>query len=162
MKLKHYLISNLIAAISAWLLWLFILFRVDPFATNWLGRGLFYLALFTAVFSTMSLIGFVCRFSLIRQRLAHQAVAAAFRQAGLFAVGVVITLWLLSQQLFNWFNVLILAGGLAMLEFFMLSCRSVEGRCPTKQSLPAESEPTESDREIISSTFDNEKHLSER
>jgi hypothetical protein len=150
MKLKQYLLSNLIAAVSAWLLWLFILLRIDPFATNWLGRGLFYLALFAAVFSTMSLLGFLCRFSLIRQRLAHQAVVAAFRQAGLFAFGVVITLWLLSRDLFNWFNVLILACGLAMLEFFMLSCQSAETRCQPKQPLPVRS-----DREIISSTFDN-------
>ncbi|NCU44215.1 hypothetical protein EOM71_00870 [Candidatus Falkowbacteria bacterium] len=151
MKLKHYLISNLIVTIIAWLLWLFILFRVDPFATNWLGRCLFYLALFSAIFGTMSLVGFVCRFSLIHQRLAHQAVIAAFRQAGLLAFGVVVTLWLLSQQLFNWFNLLILAGGLAMLEFFMLSCQSNDSYCQTKQRRTVKSDP-----EIISSSFDDE------
>lgn len=149
MKLKHYLTSNLIATTIAWLLWLFILFRVDPFATNWLGRGLFYLALFVAVFSTMSLLGFIGRFSLIRQKLAHQAVIAAFRQAGLFAGGLVITLWLLSHQLFNWFNLLILAGGLSMLEFFMLSCQSSDSHCPLSQPLPAKPD------NIISSTFDD-------
>lgn len=151
MKLKHYLTSNLLATVIAWLLWLFILFRVDPFATNWLGRGLFYLSLFVAIFGTMSLIGFVCRFSLIRQKLAHQAVLAAFRQAGLLAFGVVATLWLLSQQLFNWFNLLILAGGLAMLEFFMLSCQATDEPCPAKRW-----SPPEPDREIISSSFDDE------
>ena len=150
MKLKHYLTSNLIATAIAWLLWLFILFRVDPCAANWLGHSLFYLALFAAVFSTMSLLGFIGRFSLIRQRLAHQAVVAAFRQAGLFALGVVITLWLLSHQLFNWFNLFILAGGLSMLEFFMLSCQSADGHCPISQPLPAKPD------NIISSTFDDQ------
>ena len=150
MKLKHYLVSNLIVAIIAWLLWLFILFRVDPFAANWLGRSLFYLALFVAVFSTMSLIGFIGRFSLVHQKLAHQAVVAAFRQAGLLAFGVVVTLWLLSQQLFNWFNLLILVGGLAMLEFFMLSCQPAAGRCfVSKQAVPTP------DPEIISSSFED-------
>lgn len=152
MKLKHYLASNLIAAVVTWLLWLFILFRVDPFATNWLGRGLFYLTLFAAVFSTMSFIGFVGRFSLVRQKLAHQAVAAAFRQSGLLAVGIVVTLWLLSRQLFSWFNVLILAGGLVMLEFFMLSCQSIDETCQCVR-LP---EQAKTNRDIISSTFDDQ------
>lgn len=150
MKLKHYLVSNLIAAIIAWLLWLFILFRVDPFAANWFGRSLFYLTLFVAVFSTMSLVGFVGRFSLVHQKLAHQAVVAAFRQAGLLAFGVVITLWLLSQQLFNWFNLLILVGGLAMLEFFMLSCQPTTGRCFVQKPAAPILDP-----EIISSSFED-------
>ena len=150
MKLKHYLISNLIAAIVTWLLWLFILFRVDPFVTNWLGRGLFYLTLFAAIFSTMSLLGFIGRFGLVRQKLAHRAVITAFRQAGLLALGVIITLWLLSQQLFSWFNLLILIGGLAMLEFFMLSCQPA-----TEQRSSHKPVTTTPDRQIISSSFEN-------
>ncbi|HNW55837.1 MAG TPA: hypothetical protein PKN62_02040 [bacterium] len=153
MKLKHYLISTSIAAIIAWLLWLFILFRVDPFATNWFGRGLFYLTLFTAIFSTMALLGFVGRFSLIRQKLAGHAVVTAFRQSGLLAIGLVITLWLLSKQLFSWFNVLILAIGLAMLEFFLLSCHSEE-HCPM-----VEKPKPDTDGQIISSTFNDETDL---
>lgn len=152
MKLKHYLAINLAAMIISWLLWLWILFRVDPFAANWLGRSLFYLTMFAAVFSSLSLFGFISRFSLIRQKLAHRAVVAAFRQSALIAFGVVITLWLLSRQLFNWFNLIILAGGLAMLEFFILSCQPIE-KTPINQSLP---EPTTSE-EIISSTF-NERN----
>lgn len=148
MRLKHYLAINSAAMIISWLLWLWILFRVDPFAANWLGRGLFYLTMFTAIFSSFSLFGFIGRFSLIRQKLAHRAVVAAFRQSALIAFGVVITLWLLSRQLFNWFNLIILAGGLAMLEFFILSCQPSE-KLTIDQKLP---KPV-NDEEIISSTF---------
>ncbi|HQB50933.1 MAG TPA: hypothetical protein PLT32_01805 [bacterium] len=156
MRLRHYLASTSIAALTAWLLWLFILFRVDPFATNWFGRALFYLTLFTAIFSTMALLGFVGRFSLVRQKLARHAVVAAFRQSGLLAVGVVATLWLLSRQLFSWFNVLILAIGLAMLEFFLLSCRT-EGGCPIAQN-----KEIKLDNQIISSTFEEQSDINDQ
>ncbi|HPD07965.1 MAG TPA: hypothetical protein P5194_01245 [Patescibacteria group bacterium] len=148
MKLKHYLLINLGAMIIFWLLWLVILFKVDPLTTNWLGRGLFYLTLFAAIFSTMSLFGFILRFSLIRQQLARQAVITAFRQAALIAIGVVIALWLLSRQLLGWFNLFILVAGLVMLEFFMLSCQSQNTRLSAQKiSKHATS------KDIISSTF---------
>lgn len=156
MRLRHYLASTSIAAAIAWLLWLFILFRVDPFATNWFGRSLFYLTLFTAIFSTMALLGFVGRFSLVRQKLARHAVVAAFRQSGLLASGVVITLWLLSRQLFSWFNVLILAVGLAMLEFFLLSCRSEEVCLISKE------QENKADQQIISSTFEEQIDINDQ
>jgi len=96
----------------------------------------------------MSLFGFILRFSLIRQQLAHQAVITAFRQAALIAIGVVIALWLLSRQLLGWFNLFILVAGLVMLEFFMLSCQSQNTRLSAQKiSKHATS------KDIISSTF---------
>ena len=153
MKLKHYLLINLGAAIVFWLLWFMVLFRVDPLSTNWLGWGLFYLTMFAAVFSTMSLFGFILRFSLIRQQLAHRAVIIAFRQAALIAIGVVVILWLLSRRLFSWFNLFILAGGLAMLEFFMLSCQPRDNHPSAHKINKYESRP----KEIISSTFKEDR-----
>ncbi|HPU92383.1 MAG TPA: hypothetical protein PLD97_02185, partial [bacterium] len=94
-------------------------------------------------------LGFILRFSLIHQQLAHRAVIIAFRQAALIAIGVVVILWLLSRRLFSWFNLFILAGGLAMLEFFMLSCQPRDNHPSAHKINKYESRP----KEIISSTF---------
>jgi hypothetical protein len=58
---------------------------------------------------------------LLKQELVWDLVKEAFRQSFLFALLVIICLYLLSQNLFTWLNLIFLIIGLTVLEFFMLS-----------------------------------------
>ena len=123
MTLRSYLTMMASATIVCWLAFAFIVFSVNPDATNWIGFLLFYFSLFLSLAGTASLVGFVIRFVGLKQELAFRAVKEAFRQSFLFAFLIIAILFLLSKNLFGWLNVLLLVVGLSVLEYFLISYR---------------------------------------
>ncbi len=121
MTLRSYLMVMTIGTLIFWLaLGLFII-NIDPMATNWMGIALFYIILMFAITGTGAIIGFIIRFFALKQELITQSVIIAFRQAILAAVLVTSVLFLFSQDLFSWLNVVLLLCALSGLEFFLLS-----------------------------------------
>lgn len=120
MTLKKYLMVIAIATAICWTVFLFIASVVNPELTSWLGFALFYLSLFMAVSGTASLIGFLVRFVALRHELVFYAVKIAYRQSFMFALFIVITLILLSQNLFTWLNLLMLVAVFVILEMVMI------------------------------------------
>jgi hypothetical protein len=104
-----------------WGIFLFVASLVDPMTTNWIGFGLFYLALFLSLSGTTALIGFIFRFVALKKELAFNLVKVAFRQSFLFSLFIIFLLILKSQQLFNWLNLSLLVIIFAILELFLIS-----------------------------------------
>ncbi len=104
-----------------WGVFILMLNFIDPTVTNWLGFMLFYVALFLALSGTAALVGFIIRFVALRRELAFYAVATAFRQSFLFALFIVIALFLLSANLFTWLNLILLLIIFSILELFVAS-----------------------------------------
>ena len=121
MTLKQYLLTMTIVTIFCWLIWLFIVWTVNPEITNWIGFTLFYAALFLALAGTAAILGFAVRFVVLKEELIFRLVKEAFRQSFLFSLLAVISLMLLAHNLFSWLNMLLLVIGLSALEFFLLS-----------------------------------------
>ena len=121
MTLKNYLIVMGAMTTVCWGIFLLMLNLIDPTSTNWLGFLLFYISLFLALSGTAALIGFLIRFVALRRELAFYAVATAFRQSFLFALFIVISLILLSFNLFTWLNIGLLLIIFAILELFIAS-----------------------------------------
>jgi hypothetical protein len=121
MTLKAYLIIMSIMTLICWGSFSFIVFTVNPEVTNWIGFLLFYVALFMALTGTAALIGFIVRFVALKQELAFRLVKEAFRQSFLFACLAVVSLLLLSQNIFTWLNLFFLVVSLSILEFFLIS-----------------------------------------
>ncbi len=97
-----------IATAICWTVFLFVSSVINPETTSGLGFFLFYLALFMALSGTASLIGFLIRFVALRHELVFNAVRVAYRQSFMFALFIIITLILLSQNLFTWLNLIML------------------------------------------------------
>lgn len=108
MTLKKYLMVMAIATAICWTVFLFVSSVINPETTSGLGFFLFYLALFMALSGTASLIGFLIRFVALRHELVFNAVRVAYRQSFMFALFIIITLILLSQNLFTWLNLIML------------------------------------------------------
>ena len=121
MTLRTYLIIMIAMTLLCWSAWAIVLFTIDPSLTNWIGLTLFYSSLFLSIVGTATIIGFLLRFIVLKQELAWRIVKEAFRQSFLFALLIVVSLILLSHNLFTWLNLLFLVVGLTILEFFMLS-----------------------------------------
>jgi hypothetical protein len=110
-----------IMTLTSWLAFIYVLLSINPEITNWLGLLLFYLSLFLSLIGTSALLGFLIRFIILKKKVAFRLVKEAFRQSFLFAFLIVISLILLSQDLFTWLNIFFLIISLSVLEFFMLS-----------------------------------------
>lgn len=121
MTLRAYIIIMSIMTGVCWVVWAYILWMINPSVTNWVGFVLFYSSLFLALVGTAALVGFLARFVALKQELAFRSVKEAFRQSFLFAILIIVSLILLSQNLFTWMNVAFLVLGLSVLEYFMLS-----------------------------------------
>lgn len=121
MTLKNYLIVMSVVTVMCWSVFVLMLNMINPLTTNYLGFGLFYFSLFLAFSGTAALIGFVFRFVALRKSLVFQSVRNAFRQSFLFALFIVISLFLLALDLFTWFNVILLLIIFIVLELFISS-----------------------------------------
>lgn len=121
MTLKKYLwVMSALTAVC-WGIFLFVAGMVDPTATNWLGFLLFYLAFFASLSGTISLIGFMFRFLIMKKELAFNSVKVAFRQSFLFSLFIIILLILKAADLFNWLNLILLVVVFSILELFLIS-----------------------------------------
>lgn len=121
MTLKNYLIFMGSTTGFLWGLFLVIINLINPETTNLLGFIIFYLSLFLALSGTTALFGFFIRFKVMKKDLAVRAVKTAFRQSFLFSFLVSAILFLLSQKLFSWFNLILLVVILSIIEFLLIS-----------------------------------------
>lgn len=124
MTLKNYLLTMTITTAVCWLCFNFVINKINPLTADWIGFALFYSSLALALIGSAAIVGFVIRFILLRQKLAFRAVKEAFRQSFLFAALIIISLILLSQNLFDWLNLTLLILGLSVLEFLLLGYSS--------------------------------------
>lgn len=126
MTLKKYLAVMAVATAICWTVFLFVASVINPEMTNWIGFFLFYVSLFMALSGTAALGGFLVRFVALKRELAFHAVRIAFRQSFLFSLFVISLLVLLSQDLFNWLNLIMLVVVFTIAETVMIS--SSKGR----------------------------------
>ncbi len=126
MSLRWYLIIMTFATILCWLAFVFIILTINPEVTNWPGFTLFYMSLFLALVGSSSILGFVIRFVALKHELVTQSVITSFRQSFLFAIFMIIVLFLLPRNLLTWFNLIFLIIGLSVLEFFLLSYKRTD------------------------------------
>ena len=121
MTLRAYLIIMTLATLTCWGIFGVVLNTVDPFVTNWIGFMLFYISLFLSIMGTAAIMGFLVRFACLKHELAFRSVKAAFRQSFLFGFLLVAVLFLISQDLFTWLNLILLVLGLSVVEYFLIS-----------------------------------------
>jgi hypothetical protein len=111
------------ATIFCWLAWFMVFFNVNPEVDGQLGLSFFYASLGLSLIGTGATLGFFVRFVIFRRQIIATQVLEAFRQSFLFAILVLASLFLSSQNLFNWLNSFFLLACLVILEIFIISYR---------------------------------------
>lgn len=124
MTFRQYLFWMTLSTALCWLGVFSILNIVDPVDAGVLGLVLFYAALSLALIGTFSVLGMLLRAALRRHEAATRHVAVSFRQSLLLTLLVVGALILQSRMILTWWNLLLFAGTLVVLEFFLISFRS--------------------------------------
>jgi len=114
-------------AILGWAGVVSILFLVDPAGTS-LGKAMFFVSVFVAIVSTLTLIGYGSRWLFNRHLTAETKIYVSFRQGLLFGLAAIIGLFLQSQRLLTAGNALLLVALLAAIEYFFLSLKQNQSR----------------------------------
>ncbi|MFA5413817.1 MAG: hypothetical protein WC348_04785 [Patescibacteria group bacterium] len=121
MTLRQYLVLMTISAIFCWVIWVSVLYLIDPTQAGFLGFTFFYLSLFLSIVGTMSVLGLILRMKLGKEELVFKTVTTSFRQATLLGLLVIGGLILKSQRILTWWNILFLLLALIVIEFFFIS-----------------------------------------
>ena len=121
MTLKNCLIGLVVSTVLCFTAWVLILSNVDPATTDWQGFLLFYLSLFFAFVSLLTLVGFFVRSKLFPNKPIFTQVGISFRQSVLFSIIAVGTLLFQGLKMLNWQNALLLVVSVIILEFYFLN-----------------------------------------
>ena len=120
MTLKHYVALIIIGTVACWTAFAMVIYNLDPNAGSWVVFMSFYTTLFLALLGTFALLGMGIRLALLWHEPPLEQVLIAFRQAFSFAFLVVAALFLQSQDLLQWWNILMLIGVLTLVEWAVL------------------------------------------
>lgn len=121
MTLTKYLIYMALGTALSWGGWLVVINKMNPMEAGVPGFVFFYLTLLFALTGSLSIFGFLVRKFLVKGELAFRQVAVSFRQAILFSALVAGSLFLQSQKLLTWWNVILFILLLTVLEFLFIS-----------------------------------------
>ena len=121
MTLRNCLIGLIINTILCFSAWILILLNVDPATTGWQGFLLFYLSLFFALVSLLTLIGFFIHSKFFSNKPIFAQVGVSFRHSVLFSIIAIGTLILQGVKMLSWQNALLLVIGIVILEFYFMN-----------------------------------------
>lgn len=122
MNIKQLIITIIITTLICWLVWFMVLFQFDP-KEGVMGILIFYTSLFFALAGTFFLFSFTWRKLLNKLALEYKIVGKSFRQSVFFSVLAILMLFLQSQSLLTWWNIILLVLGVSILEFLFISAR---------------------------------------
>ena len=114
----------LLATLLCWGAFLIVIFSVNPFETTPLGFALFYFSAFFSLLGTFSILGFICRRAWGKNQFIVEQILISFRQAFLFAILFLVSLYLKSSQLMTWWNLIILVLLALVVETYFSSRKS--------------------------------------
>lgn len=121
MTLRKYLISMSFLSLLLWAVFVFIAKSVNPEITNWFGFFLFYISLFFALSSTLTIFGFVFRLVFSKKNLLFNSVRSSFRQSFLLSFLLIAILIMLAENIFSWLNIIIVILILSIVEYIFIS-----------------------------------------
>lgn len=121
MTVRTFLIGSSAATIISWLIWFMILNWLDPREAGMVGFILFFLALFLAIASTTSLIGYGVRRLIAAGQLPAYRVRHSLRQGMLLGLLIDLLLFLQLLRIVRWWLALLAALIFVLIEFVFLS-----------------------------------------
>jgi hypothetical protein len=106
------------AGLMAWLAWLIVLFKLNPYETMGLSLSFFFITLFVALACTFSVVGFYFRIWLFKNEIFYKHINIAFRQGVFLALIAVFALVFQMLRVLTWWSGFLLIFIAVLLEFY--------------------------------------------
>ena len=98
-----------------------ILYFIDPVASGMIGKTLFFLVAFFVLSGVFNLLLLRLRKRILNSENVHDSIALSFRQGVLLAILATGILLLQGMKILVWWDALLLAGGVFLIEIYFLS-----------------------------------------
>ena len=121
MALKTCLFIMKIGTLLAVAAWVLVVFNIDPDETRFVGQVFFFASLLLAASGAFSLFFVWLRRIISGDEMAAEHLGINFRQGILLAVLVIILLVLKESHFLTWWDGLLAAGGIFLIELYFLS-----------------------------------------
>lgn len=122
MTLRHYLIVMSGATLISWFAWALVLMNTNPFEATFLIYLIFYASLFVSLVGTVSTVGLAIQIWFFKQDAPQfRQVKKTFRQGVFLATLLIVALFLESQRLLTWWNILLLILAFTFFELFFVT-----------------------------------------
>lgn len=128
MTVRTFVIGAAVMAVAASAIWTLVFNFLDPDQAGTLGFLLFFLSLFVAIASIVSLIGFGLRRLIMAQQLAAYSVRTSLRQSIIVSAFLNALLLLQLLRLYRWWLALILLFISVFIELVFLSYDRTQSR----------------------------------
>jgi hypothetical protein len=103
MTLRQYLFVMTLSTLLCWGAWVFVLFNVDPYHSNFVGFLFFYLSIALTLFGTFALIIFAGRYIITKKyQTLHTSVKKSSRDSAMLSTICVALVLLYSLNLLNY------------------------------------------------------------
>ncbi|MEK7508673.1 MAG: hypothetical protein AAB568_02345 [Patescibacteria group bacterium] len=124
MTLRHYLIVMGGATLICWFAWALVLMNTNPFEATFLVYLIFYASFFVSLVGTLSTVVLVIQIWLLKQEGPHfRQVKKTFRQGIFLSTLLIVALFLQSQRLLSWWNIILLIMAFTFFELFFITSK---------------------------------------
>lgn len=109
------------AGFLAWLAFVTVILKFNPYESTSLALSFFYLSLFIALSCTLTLIGYFFRLWLYKNEVFYVHINISLRQGVLLSVIAIGCLVLLMLEVLTWWSGVLLIFAATLLEFYFAS-----------------------------------------
>jgi hypothetical protein len=121
MSLKTYFNITVAVAIFSGAAWILVISKIDPYEQGLSGLLFFYFTLFFLLTGLFSIIGFKLRQKILNNELLFGLVGISFRQGIWISILLVGLLLMQGSRILNWWDALLLAVSLFLLEAYFIA-----------------------------------------
>ncbi|MBD3244944.1 MAG: hypothetical protein GF335_03045 [Candidatus Moranbacteria bacterium] len=121
MTLKSYLKILIIASVLSAVVWIMIIYYIDPEKTGFIGFFLFYATMFFWLTGLFTFIGFRLRRYFLNNEVLYSLIVLSFRQAIWISLIIVGLLFMKSMGLLYWWDGVLYALSIFLLEVYFLT-----------------------------------------
>lgn len=121
MSSKIYTIIIFLGTIIFWYCWFLVLFFIDPSEAGFMGLMFFFVNLFFALIGSIFSFSFIIHTKIFGSHSVLKSIQISTRQAILFSILIIVSLWLQSQNLLTIYNIIIFIALLTLIEFLFIS-----------------------------------------
>jgi hypothetical protein len=118
---KNYLLILLLAGVLAWIAFITVIFKFNPYESTSVALAFFYLSLLIALSCTFTLFGYFFRIWLYRNEIFYLHINISLRQGVILSLISVSCLILLMLNVLTWWSGGLLIAAAVLMEFYFAS-----------------------------------------
>lgn len=121
MSLKTYIWSLILSTCLALGVWVFVLFKIDPYESGIVGEVFFYFSFWLFLMGLWVNILVWLRVKFLTGEGAIETMGLSFRQSFLLALLIITIIFLNANDYFTWWIGLLVVAGIFLVELYFLS-----------------------------------------